>query len=97
MSQLKIVDLSFCDREFPQNREVIGGRGITIISPTGAWSASADWSHNSGYATGHYFDRSTGAFSYFVAAGVTGSMAGAVAGALSDGSYYASTYTSAGS
>lgn len=98
MSQLKIVDLSFCESQLPSNSEVQGGRGISVSSPTGrsSWSASADSAHDAGYSTGYFFDRSSGAFGYYVGAFVAGAVAGAAAGALADGGTFASSYSGAG-
>ncbi|HBE16238.1 MAG TPA: hypothetical protein DDW51_01140 [Cyanobacteria bacterium UBA11367] len=94
MSELRILDLDFCESR--ENRKVEGGYGISVSSPTGSWSAGASSAHQSGYFTGFFFDRSTGDFGYAIGGFVAGSVAGAVAGALSDGSTYSGTFTSAG-
>ncbi|WP_017721442.1 hypothetical protein [Kamptonema formosum] len=96
MSHLTIVDLSFCESAIPTNREVRGGLGVTVYSPRGAYSTSANSAHSSGYFTGYYFDRSTGSVGYVVSAGHSAGVAAAVAGAIADGSTYAGTYTGAG-
>lgn len=96
MSQLRIADLNFCESALPTNSEVRGGLGVTVYSPTGAYSTSADSAHSSGYFTGFYFDRSTGSAGYVVSAGYSAGVAAALAGAIADGPTYASTYTGAG-
>jgi hypothetical protein len=94
MSQLRIVDLSFCESDISITTEVQGGLGVTVYSPTGAYSTSANSAHSSGYFTAFYFDRNTGKFGYAVSAGYSASVAGAVAGAIADGSTYVGTFTS---
>ncbi|MBD2740554.1 hypothetical protein [Coleofasciculus sp. FACHB-1120] len=98
MSQLKIDDLSFCENQLSSNSEVQGGRGITVSSPSGrsSWSASADSAHSAGYFTDSFFDKSTGNFGYVIGAGYSASVSGAAAGALADGSTYASSFAGAG-
>lgn len=96
MTQLKILDLNFIEIEVSSDKEVEGGGSISISSPTGSWAASSDSSHWSGYFADYYIDRSTGSVSYYVGTGYSAAVAGAVAGAVSDGSHYAFTYTSTG-
>ncbi|MEB3181909.1 MAG: hypothetical protein VKL59_23175 [Nostocaceae cyanobacterium] len=94
MSRLKIVDLSFCETEFSSNSQVIGG--ITVYSPTGSWSASYGSAKSAGYYTDHFFDKTTGNYGYLVIAHTDGAVGGAIAGALGDGTNYASSYSIAG-
>ncbi len=93
MSRITIVDLSFCESEISGSSQIQGG--ITVYSPTGAWSVSSDSAHSEGYYTDYFFDKKTGNYGYVIAAQVSGAVAGATAGALSDGTKYASAYSSA--
>ncbi len=95
MSRLQILDLSFCDSELPNNIQVQGGVNITISSSTGAWSASSGSDVSRSYYTGYVIDKKTGNYGYVVSAKVDGALAGAVSGALGDGTKYASSYSSA--
>ena len=97
MSQLKIVDLNFCEAALDDS-EVQGGLGISVSSPTGksSWSVSADSAHSAGYFTTFFFDKSSGDFGFIVAGGVAGAVAGAAAGALADGSTYANAFSVSG-
>jgi len=98
MCQLTIVDLNFCESELSSNSEVQGGASISVTSPTGSWSASANDAHSSGYYTAYFFDKSTGDYGYVVAATDNSSVAGALAGAVSyGGSTHAATYAVASS
>ncbi|MBV9387380.1 MAG: hypothetical protein JOZ78_13235 [Chroococcidiopsidaceae cyanobacterium CP_BM_ER_R8_30] len=94
MGQLAIVDLNFRENELPSNSKVQGGGSISVTSPTGSWSASANDAHSEGYYTAYFFDKSTGNYGYVVEANDNSSFAGALAGAVSyGGSTQAATYT----
>lgn len=95
MSRITILDLSFCESEISGSSQIQGGIGITVNSPTGAWSVSASSAHSQGYYTDYFFDKETGSYGYVIGAYVSGAVAGAVAGAVSDGTQYVSSYSSA--
>ncbi|MBW4569298.1 MAG: hypothetical protein KME31_15130 [Tolypothrix carrinoi HA7290-LM1] len=93
MSRITILDLSFCESEISGSSQIQGGIGITVYSPTGTWSVSADSAHSHSHYTNHFFDKETGSYGYVVAAQFSGAVAGAAAGAASDGTQYASSYS----
>ncbi|MFW5765630.1 MAG: hypothetical protein ACOC07_15795 [Coleofasciculus sp.] len=96
MRQLAIIDLNFYEDKSFSNRDVKGsGIGISVWSPTGSFSASADWSQSSGYSTGYNINRADRTISYYVGFGYDYAVAGAVAGSTSDGSYTSTTFVGA--
>ena len=97
MSQLTIVDLSFCDSESPSHREVKGGLsfGVSVSNPTGSFATSASSDSSSGYSVSYSFNPTTGAYGYSIRYGYAGVVAGAASGAASDGYRYTTAYTGA--
>ena len=82
MSQLKIVDISFCETELPNLAQVQGG--ISYGQASASSSAAASSGFNLYYLDPYNHSAAMGAYT-------NGAMAGAIAGPVSDGYQFLKT------